>query len=1039
MQQKKTSRRVVSILFATAAMSSVWGIASQALAATNTWTGSTDGAFGTSTNWSPAPTYANFNDYVFNNATNTTIALGANRNFTSLTFQAGAGAFNFTGANQYFSYGNGTTGPSTFAVDMQSGVTNDITFSQTGTSFYGFGSAAVGGTSTGTFTNNSSTNSLNINTEIYSYNTASMIFNGSGAITLGISSKLLQNLNTMTVSNSGTGTLTLNNTTVGVYNLTGATTLSNGSTTYINGTYTTTSGISVANATTLGGSGTVAATTVAAGGIIKAGNAAGVGSLTAASMNFSGAGTVNIATAGTNFLNLTGALTTTGANSITLNVTAAPAAASTKLIGYGSLAGTGFSAFQLGVTPSSPRGFVLFNNTVAKEVDLNTDFPIWTGGVSNVWSTATLASPKNWKLNSNSAQTDYINGDYVQFDDTASGSTTIDIASANVTPGSTTFTNSSLNYILSSSGSFGIAGGGVLTKSGAGTLTINNTNSFTGAVNLNGGKINVATVGLNGANSTLGAGTTLAFNGGTLQYSGNTTTTDRLTTLGTSGGTVQVDTVGQTLTLSNTMSGTGAFTKTGAGTLSLTGTNSFAGLLTVAEGVLTTATFNGNSTNGPLGNNTTAVTIGGASTQGTLQYTGAANAAGTKGINIAAGGGKVKIVNAAAGDIYLQTSGALSGTGNLTVETSNTAGTGQAGRLIFTTVANSFSGNITLNNFTQLQSNIASGGLISGNYAAFGVGSTGTGPAITMNTSSILDIYAPSATSGTHASVLIGSLTGAGTVQLEAGFATIKVGGDNTSTTYSGVLSSAATLSLNKVGTGTLTLSGISNAYTGGTTVGGGTLLVTNASGSGAGSGNVVVNSPAILGGTGIIAMAANKLTVSGQLAPGTTGAGKLTLTGSQTVATAPDVGTSTLNLTSGSGYVVDVAGTAVGTSYDQTAVTGTIDLGTGSTLYLSLGYVPSTSDTYTIISNDGVDAIAGKFANLATNGAQGWTTYNGQAYTFAINYAAGDGNDVVLSYFGTGQNGVQLTPEPTSFALLSLGAMGLLRRRKANKQLAGV
>jgi autotransporter-associated beta strand protein len=77
----------------------------------------------------------------------------------------------------------------------------------------------------------------------------------------------------------------------------------------------------------------------------------------------------------------------------------------------------------------------------------------------------------------------------------------------------------------------------------------------------------------------------------------------------------------------------------------------------------------------------------------------------------------------------------------------------------------------------------------------------------------------------------IGSLAGAGNVML--GAATLTTGGDNTSTTYSGVIS--GTGGLVKTGAGTLTLSG-PNSYSGGTTLAGGTLRLENNSALGTGA-----------------------------------------------------------------------------------------------------------------------------------------------------------------------------------------------------------
>lgn len=67
----------------------------------------------------------------------------------------------------------------------------------------------------------------------------------------------------------------------------------------------------------------------------------------------------------------------------------------------------------------------------------------------------------------------------------------------------------------------------------------------------------------------------------------------------------------------------------------------------------------------------------------------------------------------------------------------------------------------------------------------------------------------------------IGSLAGAGSVTLDNG--TLTTGGDNTSTMFSGVISSTGTGGLTKTGTGTFTLMGV-NTYMGATMVDGGTL-----------------------------------------------------------------------------------------------------------------------------------------------------------------------------------------------------------------------
>ena len=86
-----------------------------------------------------------------------------------------------------------------------------------------------------------------------------------------------------------------------------------------------------------------------------------------------------------------------------------------------------------------------------------------------------------------------------------------------------------------------------------------------------------------------------------------------------------------------------------------------------------------------------------------------------------------------------------------------------------------------------------------------------------------------------HGVITAGSIAGSGTGTYSyiIGGIELVVGGNNLSTEVSGVIADScgcgpsAPGSLEKVGTGTLTLSGTKNAYTGDTLVNGGTLLVT--------------------------------------------------------------------------------------------------------------------------------------------------------------------------------------------------------------------
>ena len=84
--------------------------------------------------------------------------------------------------------------------------------------------------------------------------------------------------------------------------------------------------------------------------------------------------------------------------------------------------------------------------------------------------------------------------------------------------------------------------------------------------------------------------------------------------------------------------------------------------------------------------------------------------------------------------------------------------------------------------------------------------------------------------------------------------------------------------------------------------------------------------------------------------------------------------------------------GTTAGTGYDQLSVIGTVNLAT-ATLNVNLAFTPELGGAFTLIQNDGTDAVVGTFAGLP----QGATLLLG-GMTFQISYVGGTGNDVVLT-----------------------------------------
>ena len=138
------------------------------------------------------------------------------------------------------------------------------------------------------------------------------------------------------------------------------------------------------------------------------------------------------------------------------------------------------------------------------------------------------------------------------------------------------------------------------------------------------------------------------------------------------------------------------------------------------------------------------------------------------------------------------------------------------------------------------------------------------------------------------------------------------------------------------------------------------------------------------LGGTGSLTWtSANPAYIQGTINPGTSSS------------------TAILNLediayqgSSSNNFTVLLNGTTAGTQHDQLNVTGTVVLAGNLNVSLGVGYTPNVNDTFTILNNDGTDAISGTF-----NGLPGGGLVNFGGNIFQINYFGGmNNNDIVLS-----------------------------------------
>ncbi len=297
---------------------------------------------------------------------------------------------------------------------------------------------------------------------------------------------------------------------------------------------------------------------------------------------------------------------------------------------------------------------------------------------------------------------------------------------------------------------------------------------------------------------------------------------------------------------------------------------------------------------------------------------------------------------------------------------------------------------------------IANGGTGEGGSIVFRASSTGGTSTVKVFDGGSLDISLHNAPG-----VTIGSLEGSGHVLLGAN--NLTVGGNNLSKTFSGVIQDGGNAggtggSLTKTGTGTFTLSG-ANTYTGATLVNVGTLLVNGSTSSS--SAVTVNNSGTTLGGTGTIG---GVVTVNSgaNLHPGTS----------------PGIlNTGSVTLNSGSNLLIDINGAGAGTGYDQLNVTGTVTLN-GGNLVLTIGGTLTVGEQFIIINNDLSDAVVGTFA-------QGTSVSSG-GYTFSINYAGGDPNDVELSVVSAP------TPEPSTWVAgaLVFAALAYTQRRRFTRLL---
>jgi T5SS/PEP-CTERM-associated repeat protein/autotransporter-associated beta strand protein len=290
------------------------------------------------------------------------------------------------------------------------------------------------------------------------------------------------------------------------------------------------------------------------------------------------------------------------------------------------------------------------------------------------------------------------------------------------------------------------------------------------------------------------------------------------------------------------------------------------------------------------------------------------------------------------------------------------------------------------------------------------IGDAGSGTLTVANGgSAVAGAIVVASSGGSSGTLNIGSLGGgdkAGTIDsptiaFGAGSGTINFNQFDTSTMTSAISGNGF---INQLGSGTTILSG-SNNYSGTTTVKSG-LLLANSS-SALGTSTVIVTNTGTLGGIGAI-QGATTIANGGTLAAGSGGVGSLSFNGG-------------LTLEAGSTTLFQIHSTSDFTSINLIGSSVTY----GGTLVFNLiNYVPVAGNEFTFFNMTGATE-SGNFSSVQV----------GSSY---LNYAAGvwSGlNNGVTYQFNdvTGKLTVQAVPEPSTWALLGLGALGMLialRRR---------
>jgi len=607
---------------------------------------------------------------------------------------------------------------------------------------------------------------------------------------------------------------------------------------------------------------------------------------------------------------------------------------------------------------------------------------------------------------------------------------------------SVTFNNSAASSIA------GPITGVSLVKDGPGTLTLlSGTSTYFAGTTVLDGAISFATLisgGFPSSLGTLGQSTHLGSAGhtATLIYTGPAATVNRNFII--DGGTAVFQNAGTGLvtffngaftfnsstagTINNLILDTGAngitfsaspitntngsvlnLTKLGSGTLTInTGASSYTGTTTIQQGTLSASNLANSGSNSSIGQSGLIfITSGG---NANFNYTGGAVST-NLGFTIT-GSGTSSVTNSGSGLLTLTGNGTYAVTTNGTSNQSLTFDTGANGITVGGVIKN------PSNNLSIVKSGAGTLTLSGANtYTGSTTINTGT---ITAGASNVLAdttqlILGNSTTFNLNGNTdTIGSISGSGSITLGAGQLTS--GGDNTSTTYSGIISGVGG-SIRKTGNGVLTLSGI-NTYNGGTTLLGGTLSINTQSNIGSSAASLIFDGGTlrITSGTATIA---NPILIQSTATIDPFGQGWSTGTGSSLSGNITGAVGTTLNINDSTGgpSLIIFSGNNTGYAGNVLITSGIYGIGSSNALnnILTQVIISSAAVNAGLVSSGAPQTIGN---TLIANG--NFTL--GKSLTFLSSSSIVLGNNVTI--FGDNQTAGPVTPS-TIAGIISDGGNG--------------